>query len=120
MLRSLVNLVQLAALVAAVVTVVALFTHRGPGPAPDGVTLGQHVYETTCVSCHGPQGEGRIGPQIGAGRARETYPERRVMLDLVAGGREGMPAFEATLTPGEIGAVTDYVRNELGAAHGGR
>jgi mono/diheme cytochrome c family protein len=113
-MRSLVNLMQLVALFAASATVVSLFMYRGPGPAPADVTLGAHVYDTTCVSCHGPLGEGRVGPQIGSGRALEIYPDRRVMLDLVSAGREGMPSFAGTLTTGEIGAVVDYVRDDLG------
>lgn len=113
-LRSIVNLVQIVALLAAVATVVGLVVYRGPGPAPGGTTLGAHVYETTCVSCHGPAGQGVVGPPLGGGRARENYPERRVMLDLVRDGRDGMPAFAGTLTSGEIGAVADYVRNDLG------
>lgn len=36
------------------------------------------------------------------------------MLDLVINGRNRMPAFSQTLTPGEIGAVADHVRNDLG------
>jgi mono/diheme cytochrome c family protein len=113
-LRSIVNLVQIVALLAAVATVVGLVAYRGPGAPSGGTTLGAHIYETTCVSCHGPVGEGVVGPAIGGGRARENYPQRRVMLDLVRDGRNRMPSFAGTLTPGEIGAVTDYVRNELG------
>lgn len=113
-MRSLVNLVQIVALLAAVALVVGLFTYGGPGHPPSDVALGAHVYDTTCVSCHGPLGEGRVGPQIGGGRALETYPERRVMLDLVTNGRKGMPSFAGTLTAGEIGAVVDHVRDDLG------
>ncbi|HSK95038.1 MAG TPA: c-type cytochrome, partial [Euzebyales bacterium] len=86
MLRSLVHLVQIVALLAAAATVIALVVHDGPGGPPPGVTLGQHVYETTCVSCHGPVGEGRVGPAIAGGGAA-AYPQRRAMLDLVADGR---------------------------------
>jgi len=113
-LRSLVNLAQTVALLAAAAMLVGLMVYDGPGPPPGDVALGAHVYETTCVSCHGPSGEGRVGPAIDAGRAREVFPERRVMLELVANGRNRMPAFSQTLTPGEIGAVVDHVRDDLG------
>lgn len=113
-LRNVVNLVQIVALLAAVATVVGLAIYRGPGAAPPDVALGAHVYDTTCVSCHGPVGEGVVGPPIGGGRTLEIYPERRVMLDLVRDGRAGMPAFSGALTSGEIGAVVDYVRGDLG------
>ena len=113
-LSSLVNLAQTIALLAAAAMLVGLLIYDGPGPPSGDVTLGAHVYETTCVSCHGPSGEGRVGPAIGAGRAREAVPQRRAMLDLVARGRNRMPAFAGTLTPGEIGAVVDHVRDDLG------
>lgn len=113
-LRNLVNVVQLVALAAAAATVVALIRWPGPLSPPAGVSIGEYVYHSTCVSCHGPAGEGVLGPQIGGGRAAELYPQRRVMLDLIRDGRVGMPPFGEVLTPGEIGAVADYVRNELG------
>lgn len=114
-MRNVVRWVQLLALVAAAATVIALAAHRGPGPAPRGVTLGAHVYTTTCVSCHGAFGEGRIGPAIGAGAARTAFPSRARMLELIGDGRAGMPAFGDVLSPGEIGAVADHVHNHLGS-----
>jgi mono/diheme cytochrome c family protein len=114
LLRNVVNVVQLVALAAVAATIVAMVRWPGPLAPPQGVPLGEYVYHSTCVSCHGPVGEGVLGPPIGAGRALELYPERRVMLDLIRDGRGGMPGFGTTLTPGEIGAVADYVRNELG------
>lgn len=113
-LRNVVNIVQLVALAAVAATIVAMIRWPGPLSPPPGVAVGEYVYHSTCVSCHGPAGEGVLGPPIGGGRAAELYPERRVMLDLIRDGRGGMPAFGDTLTPGEIGAVADYVRNELG------
>jgi mono/diheme cytochrome c family protein len=113
-LRSIVNLVQVVAVLAAAAMVVGLLLYRGPAAPPGDVALGAHVYGTTCVSCHGPAGEGVVGPPLGGGRAREIYPQRRVMLDLVRDGRDGMPSFAGTLTPGEIGAVVDHVRADLG------
>lgn len=113
-MRNLVHWVQLLAVVAAACTVIALGTHDGPGAPPEGVSLGEHVYTTTCVSCHGPAGQGRIGPAIGDGVAVTALPSRRAMLDLVESGRAGMPAFGEVLSSGEIGAVVDHVRDQLG------
>ena len=113
-LRSVVNLVQIVALLAAAAMVVGLVFYRGPAVPPADLALGAHIYDTTCVSCHGPIGEGVVGPPVGGGRTLEIYPERRVMLDLVRDGRNGMPSFAGTLTAGEIGAVVDYVRADLG------
>jgi mono/diheme cytochrome c family protein len=86
-------------------------------PSGDGggeASLGQNVYEDNCARCHGPDGEGGVGPQLGDGAVAENYPDIEDQLVVIREGRNGMPAWEDSLTPEEIEAVAMYEREELG------
>jgi len=85
-------------------------------PSGDGgeASLGQSVYEDNCARCHGPDGEGGVGPQLGDGAVAENYPDIEDQLVVIREGRNGMPAWEGTLSPEEIEAVAMYEREELG------
>ena len=77
-------------------------------------SLGQSIYEDNCATCHGPAGEGGVGPQLGDGAVAENYPDIEDQLVVLREGRNGMPAWEDSLTPEEIQAVAEYTREELG------
>lgn len=86
-------------------------------PSGDGggeASLGQSIYEDNCARCHGPDGEGGVGPQLGDGAVAESYPDIEDQLVVLREGRNGMPAWEDSLTPEEIQAVAEYTREDLG------
>ncbi|HEY8060420.1 MAG TPA: cytochrome c [Acidimicrobiales bacterium] len=104
----------LVALVAALALVVAgCGGDSEPGDSGGGESQGETVYNANCARCHGPNGEGGVGPQLGDGavEADLTVEEH---TDVVTNGRNGMPAWEGQLTPEEIDAVVLYEREELG------
>ena len=76
--------------------------------------LGQRTFEDNCARCHGPNGEGGVGPQLGDGAVVENYPDIEDQLTVIREGRNGMPAWEGNLTSEEILAVATYEREELG------
>ena len=82
----------------------------------DAVSLltGQRLYATSCASCHGTNGEGRVGPALGDGAVVENYPDIADQIRVIAAGRNAMPSFEGQLTPEEIESVALYERDELG------
>ncbi len=82
---------------------------RGAVPVDGGALYAQH-----CASCHGPTGEGGIGPEL-AGVVVERYPDPEIHVLIVEAGRGAMPAFGARLTDDQIRAVVDYERTELGS-----
>lgn len=84
------------------------------GGGGDEAGLGQSVYEDNCARCHGPDGEGGVGPQLGDGAVAENYPDIEDQLAVIREGRNGMPAWEGTLSPEEIEAVAMFEREELG------
>jgi mono/diheme cytochrome c family protein len=85
-----------------------------PSAGGGEASLGQSVYEDNCARCHGPDGEGGVGPQLGDGAVAENYPDIEDQLVVIREGRNGMPAWDDSLTPEEIEAVAVYEREELG------
>lgn len=79
-----------------------------PRFSPSSV-LGGALYASRCQACHGPQGEGGMGPALARVSTRlDDAGLRRV----IAAGRpaKGMPALGDRLTSGEIEAVVLYLR----------
>lgn len=86
----------------------------GGGGGGSEESLGQQVYSDNCARCHGPDGEGGVGPALGGGSVVENYPDLEDQLTVIREGRNAMPAWEGTLSPEEIEAVAVYEREELG------
>jgi mono/diheme cytochrome c family protein len=100
--------------------------------APDGAAVFQ---QAGCGGCHGPKGEGGVGPKLAGGEAKITFPEEADQIAWVengsaakkgqpygdpnrAGGPHtaqtgGMPAFKGQLSDAQIKAVVTYEREQL-------
>ncbi|MET0664190.1 MAG: cytochrome c [Acidimicrobiales bacterium] len=109
--RSRLHLVALAAALALVLAACGGDSEPGGGGGEE--SQGETVYSANCARCHGPDGEGGVGPQLGDGAVEEnlTLEEH---TEVVTNGRNGMPAWEGQLSPEEIDAVVLYEREELG------
>jgi mono/diheme cytochrome c family protein len=116
----------------AIIYVGAFGTTRKPAPALKGVALGEQLYhgKAGCASCHGPKGEGGVGPALANGDAKLTFPDEADHISWVSTGSRpftgkkygatqhgpatgGMPAFKGVLTDEEIIAVVEYERTKL-------
>ena len=125
MLKRVVDLVELVALACVAVTVVLLFANEpddGERPAAEATTAtatsgaaedGAAIYEGSCAGCHGDDGGGGIGPQLGGGAAVDAFPDAADQIAVVTDGRGGMPGFGGRLTAEEIAAVVEYTRTAL-------
>ena len=73
--------------------------------------LGEAVYERACATCHGLEGDGRIGPPLDGNLnlSRADY-----VTAIILRGRDGMPPFHDRLTGAEVAAVAGYVRSAWG------
>lgn len=108
--KRLVDVVEVLAGVAALVTVVLLLT-VSPTVAQEEVPSlaeGAELFEANCSGCHGADGQGGVGPSLMDGLPRfETVDDLRTFVSAGSPGR--MPGFETRLTPDEINAVVEHV-----------
>ena len=77
--------------------------------------VGASVFKTHCVSCHGAEANGLVGPNL----TDEVYKNVRVLEDLprvIAGGAANgaMPGWKNRLHPNEIVLVASYVASLRG------
>jgi mono/diheme cytochrome c family protein len=100
-----------------------------------GIALGAQVYQRSCQSCHGPRGEGAVGPKVAGGESKVTFPNEADHIAWVESGSStkrgqpygdpnrpggqkiaqsgGMPGFAGQLKPDEIAAVVMFEREGL-------
>lgn len=73
--------------------------------------LGKEVFGAKCASCHGPKGEGLIGPNLTDNFWIHGNGTRMAILSVVRAGvlEKGMPNWDSMLKENEILAVTGHV-----------
>jgi mono/diheme cytochrome c family protein len=82
--------------------------------ASDGEDLtSAELYTRHCSACHGINGQGAIGPQLGGGAVAAAYPEIADEIDVIVEGRGSMPPFGDSLTDDEIRRIAEYTRTRL-------
>ena len=77
---------------------------------------GQRVYETTCIVCHGPQGDGQgyivplypQPPTLHSVKVRE-WPDGRI-FHVITRGQNLMPSYASQILPEDRWAAIHYVR----------
>lgn len=79
-----------------------------PSGTPD-LAAGRMLYQQACLPCHGADGQGGHG----GGAPLRQVVDQNAAAQLVAAGRNDMPAFGAALTPTQIRDVTAYVIGAL-------
>lgn len=76
----------------------------------DYVAAGQSVYKGNCVSCHGSNGEGLVGPNL----TDDAWKNVKELADVARVIRDGannaaMPAWKTRLHPNEVVLVSAYI-----------
>jgi quinohemoprotein ethanol dehydrogenase len=74
------------------------------GREPD-IAAGRLVYQVTCSTCHGPDGEGGHAGGVPIDNARDAAAIAQVVIE----GRNLMPAWSAALTADQIQDVAQFV-----------
>ena len=73
--------------------------------------MGAEVYQNHCLTCHGAEGQGGLGP---AHVDNATLGDVQHTLEYILYGEGEMPAFADELSSEQIAAVTTYIRNAWG------
>lgn len=89
---------------------------EAPAGADPALDRGRTIWVNQCVSCHGAGGGGGRGSQLNEGKVLERYPFVDDQIELVLGGRGGMPSFAGRLTEADVEAVVRYTREVLNDA----
>ncbi|MBX7169169.1 MAG: c-type cytochrome [Pirellulales bacterium] len=79
---------------------------------PRWLTVGELVFKGNCVSCHGPEGQGLVGPNL----HDDSWIHVKTLTDIpkvITNGAKGgaMPAWKTRLHPNEVVLVACYVAN---------
>ncbi len=77
---------------------------------PAELAKGQLIFQTQCVTCHGPKGEGERGPTL----AQPNLPrasDNQTLMQIVSRGIPGTEMVGGRLRPGEAPLLAAYVRS---------
>jgi cytochrome c oxidase subunit 2 len=73
--------------------------------------LGEETYAGACAKCHGPDGEGDIGPRL---RGSAIAADAELVERIVRNGRRAMPPVGPDWGERQMEALTDYLQEGLG------
>jgi len=76
------------------------------GGAGGGTSSAQTIYKSNCLSCHGTNMEGGVGPNLTKVGSKLSADQ---ISTLITNGRGGMPAFKGRLSDADIKGLTDYL-----------
>jgi cytochrome c551 len=79
-----------------------------PGAAAGGAATGdvQAVFKQNCISCHGVNLEGGVGPNL---QKVGTKYSKDQIVGIITNGRGAMPSFKGKISDNEIGALADWL-----------
>ncbi|WP_339743620.1 cbb3-type cytochrome c oxidase N-terminal domain-containing protein [uncultured Rubinisphaera sp.] len=81
--------------------------------------VGESVFKTHCVSCHGSNGEGKIGPNLTDDKWKNVKTIEDIAKVVSEGaGNNAMPAWKTRLHPNELVLVSAYVASLRGTNPG--
>jgi len=72
---------------------------------------GEKVYSANCVACHQANGKGVSGAFPALDGSQMVNGPQEGQIGILLNGKNGMPAWKATLSDTEIAAVITYTRN---------
>jgi cytochrome c oxidase subunit 2 len=75
-----------------------------------GADLGRETFDASCSPCHGPAGEGLIGPPL---EGNATLADRDQLEELLENGRNEMPPVGRGWDERQTNALIEYVQREF-------
>ncbi|MGV3632223.1 MAG: c-type cytochrome [Bacteroidota bacterium] len=77
--------------------------------APSDVSAGKSVFQANCVTCHNPNGEGNIGPNLTDKQWIYGFDIKDLFRTIKTGTPNGMPEHNSKLNPVQIQQVGSYI-----------
>lgn len=86
-------------------------TEPGPQPKPNPADIeqGERTYGSECSFCHGPKGEGAVGPALAVPRLRRA-PNDQALFQVIREGIAGTQMPPSTLSTAQLWQLVAYVR----------
>jgi cytochrome c oxidase cbb3-type subunit 3 len=102
----------LASLLVASLPGLSQSTDPGPQPksTPADLAQGERTYGSECSFCHGPKGEGAVGPALAVPRIRRA-PTDAALFQVIREGIAGTQMPPSTLPTPQIWRLVAYVRS---------
>ena len=73
------------------------------------LATGKTLFETNCVVCHNPKGEGNIGPNLTDKAWVYGFDIKDIFTTVKLGTSNGMPEHNSKLNPIQLQQVSSYV-----------
>jgi cytochrome c oxidase cbb3-type subunit 3 len=77
--------------------------------AASDISAGKSIFQTNCVTCHNPNGEGNIGPNLTDKAWIYGFDVKDVYKTIKLGTANGMPEHASKLNPIQIQQVSSFV-----------
>ena len=83
---------------------------EGHGYTPADVERGEQIYFSNCSTCHGPEGDGISGVNLGSGRFRRANSDEELM-NVIRNGIPGTPMPPGNYPAGMAQLIVAYLRS---------
>lgn len=99
-----------AALLAAFLLQTAGLAAQGHGYTPGDIENGGLLYQANCTACHGPEGDGVAGVNLGSGQFRRGTTDDEIVR-IIIGGIPGTAMPPGAYSEGQAGTIVAYLRS---------
>src|SRR5262245_35343508 len=112
-------MVRQAIVLTAVSIVWASVAHaQGHGYTPSDIENGGQLYQANCTACHGPDGDGVPGINLGSGKFRRGTTDDEI-AKIVLGGIPGTAMPPSSFSESQAGTIVAYLRSLASTPAGG-
>jgi putative heme-binding domain-containing protein len=91
---------------------------QGHGYTPADIENGGQLYQANCTGCHGPDGDGVPGSNLGSGKFRRGTTDDEI-VKIIIGGVPGTAMPPNNFSEGQAGTIVAYLRSLADAPAGG-